>query len=59
MCLYVVVISIYIKHCLCQVFDFMGMLVFDPELVNEPCRKSLEKWNNCGGGVRGQAITYP
>lgn len=24
-----------------------------------PAGKSLEKWNNCGDGVRGQTITYP
>lgn len=37
--------------------DLMGMLVFDPELGSELCRKSLENWNSCGGGVRGQIIT--
>lgn len=28
---------------LLSTLDFMGMLVFDPELVNEPCREIIRE----------------
>lgn len=38
---------------------FMGMLVFDPELVNEPCRETIREFEQLCSGIRGQTITYP